>query len=838
MTSLLGTALDMHEAGIAVVPIATDGTKRPAVTWKAYQDQAPGSIQLQQWFARPPADGGYDGLGVLTGPVSGQLELLELEGRAVTDGTWARFEQAARDNGFGDLLDRLKAGWLELSPSGGIHLLYRVDGPAMPNTKLARRPGTVPGTVDVLIETRGAGGFVVTAPSTGRSHPTGKPWVKVAGGHRTAPLITVEERDALYLLAGMFDEMPTAQAEEAPRRTTTVAGAGARPGDDYNARATWDDILTPHGWTRGHRVGGAVAWIRPGKSPRDGISATTGRNDADNLYVFTTSTEFETEKPYDKFGAYALLEHSGDIAAAARQLRADGYGAPLEEARHTDSERIDDLIAPSPSLTPAPTAVEQAATSTTDAPASVGEAPATYSLSDDGNALRLIDTHGHQLRYCPQRGQWLTWTGHRWRWDEAEHVNELARSIARGLTGGSKEHDRHRGRSLSTNGVLAMVRLARSDRRTVTHLDQLDAQPFQLNTPTGVVNLRTGERLQPDPTMLHTRSTTVAPAPSYAAGDAPRWERFLADTFAGDPDLTTYLQRVLGQALIGQVLEQILPFAYGAGANGKTTLLGVVQRLVGIGDQGYSISAPAELLLATANPGHPTEIARLAGARLVVTSELEDGQRFAEAKVKMLTGRDTISGRFMRQDWFSFTPTHTLFLLANHQPEVRAGGEAFWRRIALLPFLHTVPKELRNPHLEDQLVEQEGPQILAWIVQGAVDYLAHGIARPDSVEAATTSYATAQDTVGRFVEDCCQIAPPGTQSYSLPSSQLRQVYETWCRQEGETPVTAKALTVAITTRFGVTSSRTRNARQLDGIRLRPDLDASPDDEDDRDRQWR
>lgn len=837
MTLLLDTALAMHAAGYAVLPVRPDGTKAPAVPWRTYVDQPPDPDQLRAWF-----DGGqYDGLGVITGRDG--LVMLEAEGRAVTDRLHEQLAQLMTDSGLGDLWARLCSGWMELTPSGGLHWYIRVvDQHGRPadvdgNTKLARRPGRDGTPVEVLFETRGAGGFTVTAPSAGQTHPSGKPWLLLAGGHATPAVVTVEEYDAIKIAMSTFDQMPTTAPPDSTTTGRPGGQSGDRPGDDFNARATWDDILIPRGWTKGRTVGGATAWTRPGKSPRDGISATTGKtlhsDGADRLYVFSTSTEFEAEKPYDKLGAIALLEHGGSIADAARALRGDGYGAPLEEERiaHTVIETtIDDILGHADNTPPVSGPLAQV----------VEQGPATYTLTDDGNALRLIDQHAHQLRYCPQRGSWLTWGGHRWLWDSAEHVNELARSIARQLPAGSKLHDAHRARSLSTRGILAMVRLARSDQRTVIHLDQLDNQPYQINTPSGVVDLRTGRLLTPDPAMLHTRSTTITPAAAYQPGDAPQWERFLADTFAGDPDLTIYLQRILGQALIGQVLEQLLPFAYGAGANGKTTLLGVVQRLVGIGDQGYSISAPAELLLATANPGHPTEIARLAGARLVVTSELEDGQRFAEARVKQLTGRDTISGRFMRQDWFSFTPSHTLFLLANHQPEVRAGGEAFWRRIKLVPFLHTVPPEDRNPHLEEQLVEREGAQILAWLIAGAVDYLNHGLAQPASVEAATSSYAASTDTVGRFVDDCCETAAPGTQTYAIASSKLRQAYETWCRQEGETPVSAKALGSTLIARFGVVSTRIRTGRLLDGIRLRPDLtdgQAASDGSQERSQWW-
>lgn len=863
--TLLAAAIDLAAHGCSVVPVRTDGTKAPAVTWKAGQAHRAELGQLEAWFTGTT----YDGLGVITGTISGNLEMFEIEGRA--NHLTTRLATLMNDNGFGDLWTRLCAGYLEQSPSGGLHWLYRVDGPARGNTKLSRRPSTEDELAEhqaterakahttisdpdqraarlakidaltriqvpqVLIETRGEGGFTVTAPSGGRSHPTGQPWRILAGNPATIPTITVDERDALHAIANMLDEMPA--ADPGPDRHLHAVGTtpaadrpGDRPGDDYNNRANWDDILTPHGWARTRHFGGhCYGWTRPGKNPGDGISATTGRNDADNLYVFSSSTEFDTEKAYSKFGAYTHLEHAGDYAAAARALRTAGYGTPSEEARPAN---VIDLI-PTPTGTPPPATETDTPGNgagpgnggTPPPPTRITREPTSYSHTDDGNALRLVDTHGDTVRYCPQRGSWLSWDSHRWVWDEALHIHELARDVARALPTPDNDAIKHRRASLSARGITSMVSLARSDRRVVAHAGALDAHPYQLNTPAGVVDLTTGQVLAPDPAMLHTRSTNVAPAD----GPAPRWETFLAETFAGDPDLTTYVQRILGQAIIGTVLEQILPFAFGAGANGKTTLLGVVQRIIGIGDQGYSISSPADLLLATFNQGHPTEIARLAGARFVVTSELEDGQRFAEAKVKMLTGRDTISGRFMRQDWFSFTPTHTLFLAANHQPEVRAGGTAFWRRLALLPFVHTVPPEHRNPHLEDQLVEGEGPQILNWLIQGAVDYLTYGITAPGSVTAATAAYATDQDTVARFVADCCELGPIGAQTYSVASSQVRAVYERWCTQEGEQPIPAKTLTTQLTSRFNIASRRTKSTRMLDGVRLR--ADASDDDHD-------
>jgi putative DNA primase/helicase len=814
----LTAALAWHAAGASVVRVATDGTKRPLGRWQQYQTHRPLEASVRTWFEH-----GHPGVGLVLGAVSGGLEMLEFEGRAVTEGVAKEFGEICEASGLGDLWQKLRTGYLETTPSGGGHLIYRVaGGPVLPNTKLARRPSTPAelesnpqAKVQVLIETRGEGGFVVVAPSHGPVHPTGQPWELLTGGPATVPTITADERDALFAIARMLDQMPQAPEPTAPAGPddafllgshTPGDDGGMKPGDDFEQRTPWADILGPHGWQPLFTSGHTTYWRRPGKTT--GVSATTGRDpQRDRLYVFSTSTEFEAERPYTKFGAYALLEHGGDYHAAAKELRRRGYGQPAPE--------------PQRHLRPVPTA--PAATPATDGTAALAvnepapeASPQTYSRTDDGNALRLVDRHAHEIRYCPQRG-WLTWDGHRWAWDERGHVHELARDIARSLPEGEGDLQ-HKARSLSARGLEAMVKVARTDPRIVAPLATLDAQPWQLNTPGGVVDLRTGHISAPDPEALHTRSTTVAPD---FERPADRFHAFLADTFAGDPDLITYVQRLFGLSLIGEVREQILPFAFGEGANGKSTLADTVMRLVGIGETGYSISAPSEMLLASSANSHPTEIARLAGARLVIASELDDGQRFAEARIKMLTGRDIITGRFMRQDFFSFAPTHTLWLLGNHRPAVRTGGPAFWRRLRLVPFLHTVPEHLRDPGLEEYLVDHEGPSILAWLIRGAADYARYGLTTPAAVQQATEEYQGEQDTIARFVADCCVLGVPGAAGMQTPSGVLRGAYEAWCQQEGEDPVSAKKFAAQLQKPpYQVQSRRTSRFRFFDGIRLR------------------
>jgi hypothetical protein len=317
MTNLLPIALRFLAQGISVVPTANDGSKRPAFAWERFQRELPIADELLMWFKD-----GVDGIGVITGAVSGSLEMLELEGRAVAEKMHLDVAEIANNSGLGDLWQRLNSGYVELTPSGGLHWLYRVSDGTLPgNTKLARKPGEN-GGVDVWAETRSEGGFTITAPSGGSTHPSGGNWTLIGGSIETIPTITMAERSALHDIFAMFDEMPKA---EIMRQEVVAKHDGTlSPGDDYNARTTWEELLQPLGWTVVYRKGESTVWRRPGKN--EGISATTNFNGNDKFYVFSTSTQFDSETSYSKFAFYATIKHGGDFKAAASTLRNLGYG--------------------------------------------------------------------------------------------------------------------------------------------------------------------------------------------------------------------------------------------------------------------------------------------------------------------------------------------------------------------------------------------------------------------------------------------------------------------------------------------------------------------------------
>ena len=318
MNEILQAALDFYDAGVSVIPAKEDGSKAPITSWKQYQVTMADREQIASWFS-----GAATGIGVITGAVSGNLEMLEMEGRAVNSGLLDEARELAHNSGLGELWEIISNGYVEFTPSGGLHWLYRIaDEPVPGNTKLARRPGEND-TVEVLAETRGEGGFVVTAPSYGSTHPSGRAWQLLKGSPALIPMLSMEERNAIHNIFKALDRMPVKETLVQILNQNVQNSASDKPGDQFNEKAEWRDILI--GWKIVYSAGGVTYWRRPGKDI--GISATTGRNDGDNLFVFTTSTSFEAEKPYSKFAAFAHLNHGGDFSAAAKELRSMGFGS-------------------------------------------------------------------------------------------------------------------------------------------------------------------------------------------------------------------------------------------------------------------------------------------------------------------------------------------------------------------------------------------------------------------------------------------------------------------------------------------------------------------------------
>ena len=357
--TLLTAALAAYDAGLCVVRATIDGTKSPVGRWKQYQSERPTRDEVAAWFAD-----GYPGVGVICGAVSGNLEMLELEGRFIDELGGPAFTEAAQAAGLELTLRRIATGLQIMSPSGGRHFIYRVDGPVDGNTKLARRPSNdtelaanPDDLVKTLIETRGEGGFVVLAPSHGPVHPTGRPWKIRNGTFADIPTITAEERQALFALARTFDTAPLPpKPKPVPpsQRTRITPHAGSVGGSWFDAVTEHvgqvRPVLEHHGWeycyTDAH---GRQLLRRPGKT--QGVSGSINENG--RFLPFSTSVPFEVggipPTTYDTLDVIAAYEHGGDRQTAARTI-AEATG--ILAAWQREQNDVTKLVAPPSNVDP------------------------------------------------------------------------------------------------------------------------------------------------------------------------------------------------------------------------------------------------------------------------------------------------------------------------------------------------------------------------------------------------------------------------------------------------------------------------------------------------------
>jgi putative DNA primase/helicase len=439
------------------------------------------------------------------------------------------------------------------------------------------------------------------------------------------------------------------------------------------------------------------------------------------------------------------------------------------------------------------------------------EHPRPPNFSDEALALRFAERHSADLRYVAAWNKWVRWHGARWRFDDTLDALNLARVICREASAEcNKSKIAHAIASAKT--VAAVERLARADRRIAATIDQWDADLWLLNAPDGVVDLQTGTMRPHRADDYLTKITAVAPR-----GDCPRFLDFLERITGGDAELVFYLRRVFGYALTGLTGEHALFFAYGTGANGKSVLLSTIAGILG----DYHRSAPLEAFVVSNYDRIPNDIAGLRGSRLVTANETEEGRRWAEAKIKSLTGGDTISARFMRGEWFEFLPSFKLVIAGNHKPALRSVDEAIRRRFHLIPFAVTIPPDDRDAELTNKL-KAEWPGILAWLVQGCLDWQENGLRPPQAVLEATEAYLAGEDAVAAWIDEKCERDPNAW----TPSSQLFGSWAAWATSVGETIGSQKALTAKLEGK-GFAKKDTNRARGFIGLRPIPDEPAQP-----------
>jgi putative DNA primase/helicase len=396
-------------------------------------------------------------------------------------------------------------------------------------------------------------------------------------------------------------------------------------------------------------------------------------------------------------------------------------------------------------------------------------------FTDEALALAFSEQYADRLRYTATWGKWQEWTGKRWEPDTTLMVFDLARKICRNAASraaaGMKVKAAVAAKCADARSVAAVERLARADRRHAATTDIWDSNPWLLNTPDGFVDLQTGKMHHHRSDLYMTKITAVGPG-----GYCPNWLRVLDRALNGDPELVAFLKRVLGYCLTGITRDHALFFTYGTGGNGKGV---VVNNVVGIMG-GYATVAPMETFTASNGDRHPTDLAGLRGARLVTAQETEEGRQWAESKIKSMTGGDRISARFMRQDFFEFTPEFKLLVAGNHKPGLRNVDEAMRRRFHLIPFIVTIPESERDPTLPEKL-RDEWPGILKWMIEGCLEWQRDGLAPPAAVADATTEYLEAEDSFATWIDDHCT-----TQSGAFETSaDLFMSWKSWADRAGE-----------------------------------------------------
>jgi putative DNA primase/helicase len=429
-------------------------------------------------------------------------------------------------------------------------------------------------------------------------------------------------------------------------------------------------------------------------------------------------------------------------------------------------------------------------------------------VTEDGAAAEFAELYGNRLRFCHDTGAWFEWDGIAWRQNRTGVAFTWARLLARKLA--TNEPDRVRYTTSKTSFATGVEKFARADPVLAVTIDTWDTDPFLFGTPAGTVDLRTGVLRASDPAEGITKLAGCSPTKDAFC---PRWLQFLDDATGKDEAAIRFLQQWCGYSLTGDTREHALIFVYGPGGNGKSVFLNVVTSIMG----DYATTAAMDTFTASHNDKHPTDLAMLRGARLVTASETEEGRAWAEARIKQMTGGDTVTARFMRQDFFSFRPTFKLSIVGNHKPALRNVDDAARRRFNIVPFTRKPANP--DPELEAKL-RAEWPQILRWMIDGCLDWRKSGLARAASVTEATQAYFTDQDMFGQWLEECCEVDPENAHLWDL-SADLFASWAEFARKAGEPSGSSKTFGDAMR-RKGFEQYRTMKARGFRGVRLRQD----------------
>jgi putative DNA primase/helicase len=459
---------------------------------------------------------------------------------------------------------------------------------------------------------------------------------------------------------------------------------------------------------------------------------------------------------------------------------------------------------------PAPSPEIDIAEITMPAPSETPEPPAPQvevggNLTEDRLAQAFEKQYKGQLLYDHHRARWYVWSEKQGRWllNEKRLAFHFAREVCRSVNVEEKK-EFARARVYG-----AVEQIAQSMPSFAVTSENWDKDIWLLGVPGAVVDLRTGQMRPAAKEDYISKQTAVAP--DFSAG-APIFQKFFDEITQGDNHLQRYVQRIAGYGMTGSTREQKLFFPYGPGGNGKGVLLNTLVAIAG----DYAVTATMDVFVAKRGEHHSTDVAMLAGARLVTASETQKGRHWDEALIGRLTGGDPVTARFMRQNNFTYIPQFTLIIVGNHAPSLSSVNEANRRRFRILPF--TYQPEQPDEELFDKL-KPEWPAILAWAIKGAVDwYECGGLGDvPKVVAEETQDYFESQDDVKSWIDECCLIHG----NYSDTSQHLYASYEKWCKENGVHPGSQKELISTLKKQHGCRKDPShRTMRGLIGIAVK------------------
>jgi putative DNA primase/helicase len=436
-------------------------------------------------------------------------------------------------------------------------------------------------------------------------------------------------------------------------------------------------------------------------------------------------------------------------------------------------------------------------------------------FTDTSNAFRLLREHGKDIRYNAAWKRWIVWTGNHWRMDDGFLIHDKGLRMIRGIYDELLKTADYRDRleiekcAMQAEAVRrrkAFVEAASWIPELNITANDVDKDPWLFNVENGTVELRSGEFREHRQEDMITRIARV----SYdERADCPVWKRFVREIMNYDTELISFLQTAAGWALTGDTSEQTMFILFGSGANGKSTFLNTLMRLLG----DYAVATPTETFMKRNGEQISNDIARLRGTRLVTTTEAEQGKRLSEPLIKQITGNDALTARFLYGEFFDFIPTFKVFMATNHKPLIKGTDYGIWRRIKLIPFTTTITPEKQDKRLEEKLLG-EGPGILNWLIEGARRWCEKGLHAPAVIRSATEEYRNEMDVLGNFIKECCVQGP----EVSVRARELFRAYQEWCEENNEHACSERFLSLRLK-ELGLERSRTSEARYWRGLGL-------------------